>query len=143
MAYTCEIIEDTVMANSTKYATKKGAIRYWIDPIYKGRRLGSGTFKAAAEARQNEREILSKASKGGVDLTHTFGTAMVRYRLEISPRKKSAHWEDIRMRKVQRDEIARVKLAGLSHEDFGGWIERERVNGLKDASIRREFGVLC
>ncbi|OED39807.1 hypothetical protein AB833_14035 [Chromatiales bacterium (ex Bugula neritina AB1)] len=68
---------------------------------------------------------------------------MERYRLEISPRKKSARWEDIRMRKVQRDEIARIKLAALSHEDFEDWIERERAKGLKDASIRREFGVLC
>ena len=130
------------MAKPKKYVTKKGSVRYRSDPIYKGKRLGSRTFDTAAEARQYDREIVSKASNGGVDLIHTFAEAMERYRIEVTPRKKGAHWEDIRLKKMMRDEISRIKLAALSYEDFEDWIERGRVKGLKDPSIRREFGIL-
>ena len=130
------------MAKPTKYITQSGKVRYRVDPIYKGKRLGSKTFDTAAAARQYEREIVLKASRGGVDLTRTFGEAMDRYRLEVSPRKKSAKWEDTRLKKLKLDEIARIKLAALSYEDFEDWIESERARGPKDPSIRRELGVL-
>ena len=130
------------MAKPIKLVSKKGIARYKIDPIYRGKRLGCRTFDTAAEARKYDRDIISKASRGGLDLTRTFADAMDRYRLEITPRKKSARWEDIRLKKVMRDEISRIKLAALTYEDFEDWIERERAKGLKDPSIRREFGIL-
>lgn len=131
------------MAKPIKYVTKAGKVRYKADPIYQGKRLGSRTFNTATDARHYDREIVFKASKGGLDLDRAFGEAMERYRLEVTPRKKSWRWEDIRLKKVGRDEIARIKLAVLAHEDFEGWIERERAKGLKDSSIRREFGGLA
>ena len=60
------------MARPIKLVSKKGVARYKIDPIYKGKRLGCRTFDTAAEARQYDREIILKASHGGVDLTRTF-----------------------------------------------------------------------
>ena len=130
------------MTKPIKYVTKTGKIRFKADPVFKGKRLGSRVFDTAAAARKYDREIVLKASQGGLDLSHTFGEAMARYSEEVSPRKKSWRWEMIRLKKVGRDEIARIKLAALTHEDFEDWIERERAKGLKDSSIRREFGTL-
>ena len=36
------------MAKPTKYITNNGKVRYRVDPIYKGKRLGSKTFDTAA-----------------------------------------------------------------------------------------------
>ena len=84
------------MAKPIKLVSKKGLTRYKIDPIYKGKRLDSRTFDTAAAARQYEREIVLKASRGGIELTRSFAEVMARYRLEVSPRKKSAKWEEYR-----------------------------------------------
>lgn len=130
------------MAKPIKLVSSKGVVRYKVDPIYKGKRLGSKSFPTAAAARQYEREIVLKASRGGIDLTRTFAEAMNRYRLEVTPRKKSARWENTRLKKLMCDEIARIKLSALSYEDFEDWIESERARGPADPSIRREFGVL-
>ena len=53
--------------------------------------------------------------------------AMDRYRREVTPREKSARWEDTRLQKLMLDEIAHIKLATRTYEDFEDWIESERA----------------
>ncbi len=131
------------MPKPIKITTKKGVRRYKVDPIYKGRRLGAKTFDTAAEARHYERELIAQAGKGLATQKRTFCEAMEKYRLEVTPSKRGARWEDIRLLKLKRDtQLSRVMVAALAYEDFEEWIDRERDRGLKDSSILREFGIL-
>lgn len=100
----------------------------------------SATFstkqQAAAWAVQQEAELT------GVRLPDkTLRDAMTRYRLEISPTKAGYRWEELRLRVMEDDEVARRPLARLATPDLAGWRDR-RLAEVSAATVAREMALL-
>lgn len=96
-------------------------------------------MRAEAKEWAYEEEIKLGRSTGTVE-GKSLGDAMRRYANEVTPKKKGARWEDIRLKKLGRDELSGVRLARLSVSDFEDW--RERQTDLKASSINRELNLL-
>lgn len=77
----------------------------------------------------------------GATLGKTLWDAYERYMREISPTHKGARWEEIRLKKLQRDRLAVVMLANLSTERLQEWVS-EQLTVLSPSSVSREFGLI-
>lgn len=60
---------------------------------------------------------------------------------EVSPTKRGAHWEQIRLEKFQRDPISKTKLADLSADLFGKWRDK-RLREVSPGTVIREMQVM-
>jgi integrase len=122
----------------------------------------SFTTKAAAVtwATTLEAEILG--GRRGVIVPRTVGQALKRYALEISPQKRGARWEQVRLTKLERElGCAGLLLEDLQAADLAAWRDRalagkgpgrpqtragvERVvapRPISGASVRREMALL-
>jgi len=69
----------------------------------------------------------------------TLSQAYDRYAKEISPTHKGARWEEIRLEKLKRDDLANIVLTDLTTQDLQDWIDRQEISG---SSIRREFNLI-
>lgn len=130
------------MPKPLKRVSKTGKVSYLANPIYKGRRLGAKTFTTHREAVKYDRDMVASAERSGGVQNRLLAEAFEKYRLEVTPSRKGARWEDLRLLRLQRDPLSRIKVAALSDEHIEDWIERERKRGLADASILREFGLI-
>jgi integrase len=77
----------------------------------------------------NEEKIQSKL---------TFGDVMERYAREVSPAKRGARWEQIRLEKFLTYPIAKIALGELKPSDLGNWREA-RLKEVAPASVKREM----
>jgi integrase len=64
-----------------------------------------------------------------------------RYEREITPHKKGARWESVRIRLLLRDELANVRLPKLSASDLAAWRDR-RLRSVSGSSVGREMNLL-
>lgn len=78
---------------------------------------------------------------GGVVKGKTLKEALRRYALEISPQKKGARWEEIRLKKLEGDPLADILLINLTRDDMQAWIDR-RGKQVKAGSVNRELTIL-
>lgn len=109
-------------------------------------RLGirrSGTFDskqaAVAWAARQETEITAGARGNIPNLT--VKELLTRYETEVSPAKKGARWEVIRLRAWERDRLAQVRLRQLDAPHVADW-QRRRLQAVSSASVRRERNLL-
>lgn len=110
-------------------------------------RLGvrrSNTFEskqaAVAWAARQEAEIMAGARGEVPNLT--VAALLKRYREEVSPGKKGARWEIVRLTALERDdELASVRLRRLDAPHVAGWQQR-RLKAVSSASVRRERNLL-
>ena len=51
----------------------------------------------------------------------TFADAMKRYATDVAPTHRGQKWEEVRLKALQKDNIAKRKLAGLAGSDFADW----------------------
>ena len=134
-----------------KVKTKSG-IKYKADPTYKGERLGSRQFDTPAEAMEYHHQMRAEArakKTGELVEGKLFADAMIRYRDEIVPVKKSVKERSERaikkdtqqINRFLEDPIARVRLQSLRYEHFEDWINRRRKS-VSDPSIKRELNVM-
>lgn len=113
----------------------------WVAEVRLKGKYRSKSFLMRAEAKEwaYEEEIRLGRNTGTVD-GKTLGDAMRRYALEVTPKKKGARWEAIRLKKLERDPIARRPLSKLNASDFEDWQGRQFE--LKPSSINRELNLL-
>lgn len=100
---------------------------------YKSKRFDS---KAEAQGWALDMEAQMGA---GIAAGHLLSEAMQRYSEEVSPSRKGAKWEQIRLKKLERDPIANIMLEHFSRDDIMDWMERQTIS---PASIRRELNLL-
>lgn len=109
----------------------------------KGQPPKSGTFKTKQEAQdwahETEKELRSLA--GGVSLTHTVKDAFDRYAREVSPGKRGARWELLRLDALAKDTLANVKLFDLRPSDIAGWRDR-RLKSVSGSTVNREMNLI-
>lgn len=102
----------------------------------------SKTFGSVAAARvwatRTEADIL--AGETGEIPNKTFGELLERYTLEVTPRKRGAHEEALRINRFLRthDPLAAVKLKALDSRSVAEWRDRRRLE-VSDATVRREW----
>ncbi len=78
---------------------------------------------------------------GPVGRRVTFGHAMDRYAREVSPAKRGARWEQIRLEKIQGDSIADIIIADLLPADLAGWRDA-RLREVSAGTVNREMVLL-
>lgn len=103
----------------------------------------SATFATKAEAHawatQVEAEIL--AGKRGEIPDRPFAHLLERYAREVSPTKRGARWEQIRINRFLDDPIAKIPLTKLDQTFFAEWRDR-RLKAISPASVIREWTLL-
>ena len=67
------------------------------------------------------------------------GDAMKKYFEEVSPTKKGARWEKIRITRMLSDGLADIPLLHLNHTHIENWIKGRKV---KPSSINRELNLI-
>jgi integrase len=115
----------------------------WRAEVYRRgiRRSSTHPTKAAAIAWAGrvEADILGGA-RGDIP-KRTFGELLIRYAKEVSPGKKGARWESIRIALLGRDALAKVSLRELDTIHVAEWRDR-RLQDVSGASVRREWNLL-
>lgn len=97
--------------------------------------------KAAAVAWAGRIEAEIMAGVRGEIPNLTVAALLERYRTEVSPGKKGARWEVIRLQAIERDRLAQVRLRQLDAPHVADWQQR-RLKAVSSASVRRERNLL-
>lgn len=115
----------------------------WDAYVSKGGIRKTRTFSSKIEAQQwavqIEAEIL--AGKTGSIPNKTFGDLLTHYAENVSVTKRGNRWEQVRINKFKRDEIADVKLADLCSRHFAEWRDRS-LKTMAGSSVKRERNLL-
>lgn len=112
----------------------------WRAEVYVNNERDSGTFptKRAATAWAQARE----AELSGARLPdHSVKDAMRRYAREVCPSHKGRQWEEVRLKALERDALANVRLPALKAADVAAWKQR-RLAAVSPASVARELNLL-
>ena len=99
----------------------------------------SKTFDSKNEAMLWALETERDLGKAPAGPSRTLRQAFERYEKEVSPKKRGFRWEEIRLRKLGRDDIADISLATLRRQDLQAWIDRQTVSA---GSILRELNLI-
>lgn len=115
----------------------------WRVRVRKGGISKTDTFrtKREAEAWALSLETEIAAGKIGKTVDRSFGELLQRYADEITPTKRGARSEALRIGRVLRDEIAHVRLPNFDAPDIAAWRDR-RLKEVGVASVLREWNIL-
>lgn len=97
--------------------------------------------------RPTKREATAWAQSREAELTgaklpdHTVRDALRRYAREVCPTHKGRQWEEVRLKAMERDPIAGVRLPVLKASDVADWKQR-RLAKVSPASVARELNLL-
>lgn len=103
----------------------------------------TATFQTKAEAQAWAAMIESEIYEGHRSQikTATFGELLEEYERRVTPTKRGARWEKVRIKMLLRHSIASVKLKDLDVTHFVNWRD-ERLKDIAPASVRREWNLL-
>src|SRR5450830_1484586 len=96
-------------------------------------------------AVKREAEMRSITSGAG-SKTHTVGDALRQYAKDVSPKKKGARWEILRLDVIGRKIIdgqlfGSIRLADFQANHIAAWRDA-RLNEVKGSSVSREMSLL-
>ena len=74
--------------------------------------------------------------------TKTLHDACEEYSLKVSVNKAGSRWEQIRLKKFQRDALADHLLQDIDSDEVERWIVQRQKAGLANNSVRRELTLL-
>ncbi len=106
----------------------------------------SRSFKTKADARAWATVIESEIERGiFIDRTeaerNTLGDLLQRYLTEVSGQKKGHNTERYRLVSLQRDPIAKVKVAGLSGKLMAEWRDK-RLKEVSGSTVNRDLNLI-
>jgi integrase len=113
----------------------------WAAEVCVRRQRRSKSFATKAAARQWAAEQESQLSEDRYQGPETVRDALARYAREVSPGKKGARWEIVRLEKMQRDRLADVQVRSLAASDIADWRDR-RLREIAPSSVNRELNLL-
>ncbi|MCA0922200.1 tyrosine-type recombinase/integrase [Pseudooceanicola nanhaiensis] len=67
-----------------------------------------------------------------------FTDVLDRYVREVSPAKRGHRWEDLQIRRLQKDPLARKPISEITATDLAGWRDR-RLRDVSAGTVRREM----
>ncbi|VCU61605.1 Integrase [Tritonibacter mobilis] len=97
------------------------------------------SFKTKREAQDwaNRQEFLITEGETGGS-SQLLRELFSRYAREVSPKKRGARWEIIRLERLSKDKISEIRLSDLAPSDFADWRDR-RLSEVAPASVSREM----
>ena len=112
----------------------------------RGRPSISATFGCKADARAWASDTESQIARGvyrerGEDDRLTLGLLIERYRLEVTPNKKGALVEAVRLAAIQRDPIADIRLSDYLPADLAVYRDR-RLAQVSGSTVNRELNLI-
>lgn len=115
----------------------------WRAEIAKLGQRESATFPTKREAQEwaAKRESEISARKGGKVIRWTLSDVLDKYMREITPGKRGATKEAIRIKAFQRDDLAQKVMQDVTPADLADWRDK-RVKSVKPASVLREISTL-
>lgn len=136
------------MASIIKRKNKAGEIVGWQVKIRRdGYPPQSKTFKSKREADDwaldQERDMShgSWRDRSSADST-TFYKLLERYNKDVTPTKRGADTEKVRIGTLQRDDLAKYKLSALSPMVLADWRDRRLAAGCAGSTVNRELNVI-
>lgn len=102
----------------------------------------SAMFPTRQEAKDwaaHEEFLITGGEK--VAASMSLGDLFDRYGKEVSPEKRGAHWEQIRLEKLRRDPLARKRLSDVTAADLAKWRDA-RLSEVAPGSVRREMELM-
>lgn len=101
----------------------------------------SRTFPLKSQANEwaikTERELFAGRYN---PYKHTVAQALERYEREVSPKKRGARWEKLRLTAFGKAVIASKPLNRLTEDDIARWRE-DRLHAVSGATVRREMNL--
>lgn len=123
--------------------SKRGA--NWRAEVYRNGSRRSKTFhtKAQAQSWALRMEVeLDDAATGQIPVDKTVDDLLRRYQLEVTPGKRGARWENLRLGAICRDDpLAKVMLRGITPPDLAAWRDR-RLKQVSPGTVLREWNLL-
>ena len=112
----------------------------------RGRPSISSTFASKADARAWAADTESQIARGiyrerGEDDQLTLGLLIDRYLVEITPLKKGAAAEAVRLAAIRRDRICLIRLSDYVPADLAGYRDR-RLAQVSGSTVNRELNVI-
>lgn len=103
----------------------------------------SRSFHSRVEARQwaQEREAELRSGKPTKASTATLGDALRRYARDVSPSKKGARWERLRIDAMAREPFAATRMEKLSPPLIAEWRDA-RLQNVAPGTVYREMNLL-
>lgn len=112
----------------------------WRVELYRDGRRESRSFNSKTEAvtwvTQREAELVGKALPD-----KTVKDALRRYASEVAPTHRGEHWEVVRLKRMEADPLAALRLAAVTAADVAAWRDR-RLKSVSGASVAREMNLL-
>jgi integrase len=100
----------------------------------------SETFRTRQEASRWALEAEERLARGGASRL-PFAAVMERYAAEVSPRKRGARWELLRLRALARWPMAEIPMDKLGAADLSAWRDA-RLGQVKPATVARELNLI-
>jgi integrase len=104
----------------------------------------SATFDTITQAREwaaLTESTINESKSTDIVSNKTVSDAFERYAEEISPNKKGARWEIIRLNALQKYPLASVLLSDLTAIDLASWRD-QRLREVSAASVNRELNII-
>lgn len=120
---------------------RKDGNRFRAFVARKGKRL-SKTFATKTEAKDwaaHQEWLILNAE--AVQSKLPFGDLLDRYAREVSPAKRGARWEMLRIERFREDDIAKIAISDLRPADFAVWRDA-RLRKVAPGTVRREMNLL-
>ena len=112
----------------------------WRAELYRNGERESASFPTKAEAvawaTQREAELIGERLPD-----HTVKDALRRYARDVAPTHRGEKWEVDRLRALERDALALVRLPALRASHVAAWRDR-RLQAVSGASVAREMNLL-
>ena len=113
----------------------------WRAEVRQKGRYRSASFASKREARQWAAETEARIEDPTAVGPETVAHALRKYASEVSPSKKGARWEQIRLQLLERYPLASIPIGRLSAEDLAQWRD-QRAEEVSAASVNRELNLL-
>lgn len=127
--------------------TKRGELQWQAKVRRKGYPAQSRTFSYKEDAEKWVRDLERAADTGGVvdrreAEKNTLGAILLRYRAEVTPAKKSASIEAVKIDVILKDAVLpKLKMSAVTSSAVAAWRDR-RLKQVSGATVNREIDVL-
>ncbi|MGD9788619.1 MAG: site-specific integrase [Sulfuricellaceae bacterium] len=124
---------------------ERGPYQFQVKIRRRGRPLISKTFTTKTAAQMWARDVESEMDKGVFldrreSEKNTLDDVLKRYQEEVTPDKKGATIEKVRIAALRRDPLARLKMAALSGKDVAAWRDRRlKEDKVTGSTVYREL----
>lgn len=115
----------------------------WIMQVMVGGKRKSKTFKTKLEARDwgARQQVAMLEGQASEKNNRTVGDLLDRYMREVSPSKRGAKWEIVRIEKLMGYPLAAVKLSDLDTDHVAAWRD-QRLKEVEPGSVLREKNII-